>query len=156
VKGKTESGPDVGLHTPLTLQSDEDVEQGFDENDVIAASPVPVSDPYIGIGRMKKSCMPELSPYSTSNIDLSANATPNGATIMEERVTYDSNTSLYISMNSVYQPSSSQLSALSLPSGPVLQENGEESEFEVLFLIRHYSEAVGTWLVYSVTNRGCS
>jgi hypothetical protein len=34
--------------------------------------------------------------------------------------------------------------------GPDLQENDDESEFEVMFLVRHFAENVGPWFVYQL------
>jgi hypothetical protein len=156
VKTSAPVRPEVDLPALPTSPSPEDAEQVYEDNDVIAASPIATPGRYIDLGPTKESEAPESSQLSPSSINLSANLTLDGSGAMEGRAMNDSNTLLYISMDSVFQPSASQVSTLGLPSGPILQENEEENEFEVIFLIRHFTEVVGTWLVYSPAIKGDS
>lgn len=155
VHGKTsvEIGPEVDLCTSPILQPPQDGEQVFKEDDVIAASPIITSDPYAEMDPGKESDAHESSQISISSIDLSTSLTSHGPGSMRVRAVNGSYSSLYTSMDSVFQASASQASGLGLTSGPVLQESEEENEFEVIFLIRHFAEVIGTWLVYFLNVR---
>lgn len=153
-KTPAESAPDVDLNTARTLQLLADSEQVFDDHAVIAASPIGNTGNYFEPGPTVESSLSDPSQFPAQATDQSTGATPNGrADITKEATQFYNTSSLYTSVNSVFQAPSSQSSTLNLLAGPVLQENQDESEFEVMFLVRHFAENVGPWFVYLLRQR---
>lgn len=81
------------------------------------------------------------SNSSASDIDQSPNTDYNSSSAIEESTTSGSYNTLSVSTNTVFQTSASHLG---LPTRPVLQEGEGDNELEVMLLIRHFTEVVGT------------
>lgn len=126
-----------------------DGDQVFDDDAVIAASPINEPPDYFDMGPTKESSTTAPSQFSTPSIGLSSNPTTGVLVGMEERPVYGSSTSLYAAMDSVFQAPSSQRSIFNIPSGSAPQDDEEECHFEVMFLIRHFAEVVAPWFVIS-------
>jgi hypothetical protein len=146
---------DLDALPPLTFQSPGDSEPAFnqrsshDESEIANTSPFAASDSHTETEPAEENDILESNNFRDQNVVLDAYPDSNGSSSLKQRPTYGTDSSLSNSMFSVFQNSTNRLSTLSLPSGPVLLENEEESEFEILFLIRHFTEVVGSWSVKS-------
>lgn len=147
-KTPAELTPDIDLDTAPTSPLLSDSEQIFDDNAVIAASPLPDPENHFELGPTVESRLSPQDQISTQASEQSTSATPNGLAGIAKETTRDSNNSLYTSINSVFQAPSSQSSTLNLPAALLLQENEDESEFEIMFLVRHFAGNVGPWFAY--------
>jgi hypothetical protein len=80
---------------------------------------------------------------------VAAEPTPNETIHPQQPLLHLTESSLSDSVNSVFQNSASHQSTLSSPSPSerLNRQREEDNHFEVLFLMRHFAEVVGPWLV---------
>lgn len=78
---------------------------------------------------------------------VTADPTPNETISSRQPLMHPPESSLSDSVNSVFQQSAYHISTLSSLSERFIHQKEEDSHFEILFLMRHYAEVVGPWLV---------